>query len=62
MSGLCFFAYSVSSGAKSTTWLHIRNEPGTLFLQVLDKHCFKKSRDAERSSLSSLDILHPFIH
>ena len=62
MSGLCFSAYSVSSGAKSTAWLHIRNEPDPLFLQVLDKHCFKKGQDAERSSLSSVDILQIFIH
>lgn len=62
MSRLCFLSCSVSSGAKSTAWLHLRNEPGPVFCRSWINAASKGRQDAKKSGLSSVDILQPFTH
>lgn len=67
MSGLCFLAYSVSSGAESSTCMHCRDEPDPLFFQVIDKNSLKKRKKKSRCRKVLIFLLwifcnHSFIH
>lgn len=66
MSGLCFFAYSVPSRAKSNACMHSRNEPDPRIFQGTGKNSLKNGKKKVKVqngfSLSSVDILQPFLH